>query len=231
MELIALVIAQFYGLLRPRYPWGALPVWLVAVALGLVAVLVAHHAHAAAIPPQTATPWERTVIREGRAVWGLPSPSALFGAQIQQESSWRPAAHSPYAGGLAQFTADTAQDMARWYPELGPADPYNPHWAIRALVRYDHRLYTGIARTASDCDRWAMTLSAYNGGAGWVSRDRKFCAAAGDCNVSRWWHDVARYSQRAAAAKAENRAYPEHILHRWHPPYLAAGWGGPEVCA
>ena len=134
-----------------------------------------HSAFAADIPT-AAQPWRRTVTREAQAVWGLQAPVSLFGAQIHQESHWAPGARSVYAAGLAQFTADTAKDMARWYPELGPADVYDPRWAIRALVRYDYRLYGRLADTASDCDRWAMTLAAYNGGLGWVQRDRTLCS-------------------------------------------------------
>lgn len=159
------------------------------------------------------------------------APVPLFAAQIHQESGWRVDARSPYAGGLAQFTAGTAADMARWYPELGPADAYDPRWALRALVRYDHRLYTSIADTASDCDRWAMTLSAYNGGPGWLTRDRALCRHVSGCDPSRWWGQVAGQTQRAAWARAENRAYPDRIVHRWQPLYLAAGWTGPAVCS
>lgn len=214
---------------RPRDTDRRWVLLALAVLVALAVTDVTDAAHAATVPA-AAQPWQRTVTREARAVWGLPAPVSLFGAQIHQESAWRADARSPYAAGLAQFTAATAADMARWYPALGPADVYNPRWAIRALVRYDHRLYSSITDTASDCDRWAMTLSAYNGGPGWLTRDRALCTRVSGCDPSRWWGHVAGQTQRAAWARTENRAYPDRILHLWQPLYLDAGWAGPVVC-
>ncbi|UPG87011.1 transglycosylase SLT domain-containing protein [Luteibacter aegosomatis] len=205
----------------------AMLMWLVAIIVGMASL---NAAHAASVPSPAAKSWQRTVQREAHAVWGITAPVSAFGAQIEQESAWRPNARSPYAGGLAQFTADTASDMARWYPELGPADPYDPRWAIRALVRYDYRLYNGVLGARSECDHWAMTLSAYNGGAGWLSRDRALCSRVSACDPSRWWGHVERQSQRASWALTENRAYPSRILLTLQAPYAAAGWAGQAVC-
>lgn len=215
---------------RPRAPHRA-ALGRLLIVLATVMLLLGNTNAGAAEVPSAAYAWQRPLTREARAVWGLDAPVPLFAAQIHQESGWRVDARSPYAGGLAQFTAGTAADMARWYPELGPADAYDPRWALRALVRYDHRLYTSIADTASDCDRWAMTLSAYNGGPGWLTRDRALCRHVSGCDPSRWWGQVAGQTQRAAWARAENRAYPDRIVHRWQPLYLAAGWTGPAVCS
>jgi soluble lytic murein transglycosylase-like protein len=125
--------------------------------------------------PVASQPYARAVIREARALMGMSAPAAMFGAQIQTESAWRPNAHSIYAAGLAQFIPATARDMERRYPlELGQGGPLNPEWSIRALVMYDRDLYRPIS-AATDCDRWAFTLSAYNGGPGWIPRDRALC--------------------------------------------------------
>lgn len=220
--------------------WRGTRRWLpmtggVLVALGLMLSVPGHAATLAGAQhtpriPRAAQAWRPTLTREARAVWGLSAKVSLFGAQIQQESDWRPKVHSAYAAGLAQFTAGTAHDMARWYPELGPAAPYDPHWAIRAMVRYDHRLYTDIDHTASDCDRWAMTFSAYNGGLGWLHRDRALCRRVAACDPSRWWGQVAGQTQRADWARAENRAYPKRILTTLQPLYVAAHWPGQAVC-
>jgi soluble lytic murein transglycosylase-like protein len=225
--LLALAVARYSGMCTKAERWFvALACWVLALVLGFYAV---RPAHAADVPPAAAHAWQRTLTREARAVWGLDAPVPLFGAQIQQESGWRADARSPYADGLAQFTAGTAADMARWYPDLRPVDAYNPAWAMRALVRYNHRLYLGIENTASDCDHWAMTFSAYNGGAGWLARDRAQCARVPGCDPSRWWGQVEGQTQRATWARTENRAYPQRILLQWQPLYATA-WGGALVC-
>ena len=70
-----------------------------------------------------------------------------------------------------------------------------------------------------------MTLSAYNGGLGWVWRDQKLAAAQG-ADSARWFDQVERYNAgRHAAAFRENRGYPRLILRTFEPRYVAAGWG------
>ncbi len=49
---------------------------------------------------------------------------------------------------------------------LSSREPFNPAWAIRALVSYDRWLWQRVS-AASDCERMAMTLSGYNVGLGW----------------------------------------------------------------
>lgn len=177
--------------------------------------------------PLAARPYQRTMLRESRAVWGMAAPTSLFGGQIQAESAWRPGAHSIYAAGLAQFIPATAEAMSRKYPELGGAEPLNPQWAIRALVRYDHDLYRPIV-AASDCDRWGFALSAYNGGPGWISRDRALCRERPGCDPSRWWGHVEKYTGRSAANARENREYPRRIELQYQASYRS--WGGVVQC-
>jgi len=154
-----------------------------------------------------------------------------FAAQLQAESSWRPTASSGVADGLAQFTPGTATWISRAYPELGPPAPFSPRWALRALVIYDHHLFDRISGTATDCDRWGMVLVAYNGGLGWLERDRRLAASKG-ADPARWWGPggTEPFSQRAKWAFTENRAYPKRILLQFELAYLEVGWGGEAVC-
>jgi membrane-bound lytic murein transglycosylase MltF len=178
-------------------------------------------------PPREALRYRDDLIRNARVVWGLSAPIAVFGAQIHQESAWRPDARSKFAGGLAQFTPDTATWIGSAYKdELGNADPFNPSWAMRALVRYDRHLFDRI-EAATPCDRWAFTLSGYNGGAGWVRRDQAMAERAG-ADPDRWWGNVELYSPRAAWAMRENRGYPRRILLTLQPIYLR--WGAGVAC-
>lgn len=174
--------------------------------------------------PHAAAKYRQDLTRNARLVWGIDAPVATFAAQIHQESGWRHDARSKFAGGLAQFTPDTADWIGGAFPDLADRQPFNPAWALRALVRYDLWLWERMPAAAS-CDRMAFSLAAYNGGAGWISRDRKAARQAG-ADPDRWWGAVERFNGgRADWAFRENRDYPRRILQRWEPMYAAAGWG------
>lgn len=202
--------------------------WLVLA----IALLVAscQPAYADSIP-RAAEQHRRTLVRAAHAEWGLDAPIATMAAQVHQESMWRVNARSPVgAQGLAQFMPATADWMAELYPHsLGPAQPYNPGWALRAMVQFDRWLYVRN-QAISECDRWAFVLSGYNGGNGWVNRDRRLASAMGADQLA-WFGHVERHnSGRSASNFRENRDYPRKILLRWEPMYAAAGWGV-GVCA
>lgn len=181
--------------------------------------------------PLAAEQHRRTLVRAAHAGWGLDAPIATMAGQVHQESRWQVAARSPVgAQGLAQFMPATADWMAELYPNsLGPAQPYNPGWALRAMVQFDRWLYERN-QAISECDRWAFALSGYNGGNGWVNRDRRLASAMGADQLA-WFGQVERHnSGRSASNFRENRHYPRAILLRWEPLYAAAGWGR-GVCA
>jgi soluble lytic murein transglycosylase-like protein len=188
--------------------------------------------------PTEANAYKRTLTKVSHAHWGLDAPVALFAGQIHQESGWRIDARSPAgAQGLAQFMPATAE----WFHRQNPRDlgqpfgafnhnqPYNPAWALSALVLYDRHLYRQI-QAATPCERWAKTLSAYNGGVTWLKRDEQLASASG-ADALVWFDGVERYnSGRSAAAYRENRHYPKTIITRWQPMYASAGWGLGGVC-
>lgn len=178
--------------------------------------------------PSTSAQYRMRVDREASAQWGLSAPVARIAAQLHQESGWRYNAQSPYAQGLAQFTPATAAWLPAVCPGVGEPDPWDPTWSIRAAVCYDAYLYAAV-RGADECERWAMTLSAYNGGLGWVRRDVALAASRG-ADPLRWWGHVELHTSRAAWARAENREYPRRILRVLEPAYIAAGWGGEAAC-
>ncbi len=185
--------------------------------------------HRRVIIPSRSHRYRRSLVRSVQSVWGLDGPSSRHAAQIHAESSWRPNAASHVAHGLAQFTWSTARWISKVYPALGHAAPYSPDWAIAAQVRYNYHLYVSLADVSNECDRWAMVLSAYNGGPGWLRRDRVMAAASG-ADEKAWWGSVERYSPRAEIHRQRNRAYVADILCRIEPAYVAAGWGGNVAC-
>jgi soluble lytic murein transglycosylase-like protein len=173
--------------------------------------------------PLAAEQYRRQLTREVRYYMGLREPVSRFGAQVHQESAWRSGAQSKYAAGLAQFTPGTSQDMARIYPKdlEGKATPLDPWWALRAMVLYMKRLRDGLSNFGEDAH--AAALVSYNGGGGWLLRERKAAARAG-ADPQRWFGQVEHHCLRAQWACEESRNYPRKILFRWWPLYQKAGW-------
>ncbi|HRL94719.1 MAG TPA: transglycosylase SLT domain-containing protein [Pseudomonas sp.] len=200
------------------------------IALAMCALCACQPAYADSIP-RDAEQYRRTLVRAAHAEWGLDAPIATLAAQVHQESAWRANARSQVgAQGLAQFMPTTSAWMAQLYPHtLGANQPFNPGWALRALVTYDRWLSQRI-QARGPCEKWAFVLSAYNGGLGWVQKDTRQASAKGADKLA-WFDSVERHNAgRSAANFRENRNYPRAILLRWEPLYAAAGWGA-GVCA
>lgn len=174
--------------------------------------------------PSLAYRLKRTVRGEVNYHWGLDQDGTVFYAQIHQESSWNPDAKSVYASGLAQFTPDTADWISRLYPaDLGENNPLDVRWAIRALVMYDKWLYEKTTYAETTDDQWSFTLSGYNGGSGWIDRDRKLAVQNGRSD-KKWVCNVQHFSNRADWAIRENRDYVEKISNKWVPLYKKGGF-------
>lgn len=178
----------------------------------------------AAHPPQAALAYRADLIRNARLVWGLNTPVADFAAQIHHESSWQPGITNPIgAQGLGQFMPATTTWIGALMPELAAKAPLNPSWSLRAVVSFDHWLWQRLS-AVNRCEQMAMTLSAYNGGLGWVQRDRRLAKQQG-FDGRRWFHHIERVNAgRNLAAWRENRHYPRRILKSLAPRYLT--WGG-----
>lgn len=206
----------------------------------MIAAAILLAATATAQVPERCRVYQRQITTEAHTVFGLSAPVATLAAQIHQESGCRATAISPVgAQGLAQFMPSTAKDMARLYPtQLGPADPTNPAWAIKAQARYMRDL-TRSTQGRTECDTWAFGLSAYNGGLGWVRRDQAACRGVaisddrcGPCDPAQWFGHVAMTPdpRRAPANIRENRGYPKRILLDLSPRYVTAGYGRGVIC-
>lgn len=181
--------------------------------------------------PVAALSWRGEMLKSARQVFGPGAPTATLAAQIHQESGWRVTAESWVgARGLAQFMPATATDMARQYPELcAPANPLSPVWALRCRDRYMASLLKQVRRTKPPgledrpCATWAFAFRAYNGGLGWVIRDRREAARRG-VDALDWMAVGVVNAGRSAAAHRENKEYPERIYRR-ASIYARAGWG------
>lgn len=175
--------------------------------------------------PRAAQQHRTELTRAARAVWGMNAPVAVFAAQIHTESWWRNNTVS-YAGaeGLAQFMPSTAAWLPKVAPETGKPAPFNPGWALRACVTYDKYLWERVSG-ATEFDRMAFTMSAYNGGMGWVNRDKRL-ATAKNLDSGRWFgHVEVCNAGRKASSIKENRRYVQFIMQERQFAYEKAGWG------
>lgn len=189
----------------------------------LISVGLASLFGCAADVPRGALIYRSELTREARLVYGLNAPVAVFGAQIHQESSWNPDARSAFANGLAQFTPQTADWISGVYKQLGPAQPTNPGWAMRALLLYDKKLNDAVKLFDSTCDRWLFSLSDYNGGAGRRIRRQGLSLQPGNYSITGFINPgISESNQR------ENEGYGPKILRVLQPLY--SSWGPGVEC-
>ena len=205
---------------------------VVSVLFGLIAFFAGDAKAAEVQIPRAALQHRATLIREVRAAWGLNAPVSVFAAQIHTESWWRnDTVSAANAQGLAQFIPSTAAWLPKVAPEVGKPQPFNPAWSLRACVVYDKYLWDRMSagKNLTPCDRMAFTLSAYNGGMGWVNRDRNLAARRG-LNPDHYFGSVETVNAgRKASAIRENRKYVSRIMEYQHA-YIRAGWGPGVGC-
>jgi hypothetical protein len=197
--------------------------WLHLALLALIVASCVAPVPAAATQaiPRDAQRHQLTLKREAQQAWGLGAPVATFAAQVHQESRWNESARSPVgAQGLAQFMPATSNWIGGLYASLGDRAPNNPVWALRALVTYDKWLFDRV-KANNACERMAFTLSAYNGGLGWVYKRQKRSSDPGQCLGA----TCAINPGVTPASQAENQHYPEVILRKFEPLYSAWGNG------
>ena len=147
-----------------------------------------------------------------------PVYKALLAGQIEQESSWRADAQSAYAAGLTQFTPDAESDANRvWRAELaGLGGARNPRWALRAHCLYMKKWIVAFAKRGSPTvtDRVGLAARAYNGGVGWLLKERG--AATGDGKNPHVYDSLTDYCEqfRSAESCIENLGYWPSIKRR-----------------
>lgn len=167
--------------------------------------------------------YRSTLTREAQAVYGLNAPVPMFAGQIRQESNWREDVTAWDNGrGLAQFMDATALSVSRQFPELGAPAPYNPVWAMRAMVRYDGWLYNRV-KGSTACDKWGAALKSYNAGLGYVQK------AQAASNVPGIWFGMTEFVPTKQTAKnfEYSRLYPRWIIFKHQLLYVS--WGA-VVC-
>jgi soluble lytic murein transglycosylase-like protein len=199
-----------------------LVVVVLVVVYGFLLTTLMHSCQAQV--PQQAQRYRAELVRAAQTQWGLDAPIAALAAQVHQESGWNPLAVSRVgATGMAQFMPATAT----WWCtsqrlSVAQCTPTNPTWALRALVGYDKWLFDRVS-AVNKFNQLAFALCAYNGGLGWVNRDKLLASGKGLDKLV-WFGSVETVNAgRTLANWQENRAYPQRILHQLQPRY--ASWG------
>lgn len=204
--------------------WRAYLPTAVMVAVIIVLALVSPTACADSIPDACKN-YRRDLVRLAHTEMGIDAPTATLFAQMHQESRCNAKARSPVgAEGLAQTMPGTAAWLSRLHKELAHPQPLNPIWSMRSMVVYDV-WHLERLQARGPCDKWAFAMAAYNGGLGWIQKDKQLASSKGDDPLA-WFNSVERHnSGRSAANFKESRGYPRNILLRWEPMYVRAGWG------
>lgn len=217
----------------------------IGICIVLASVIFGVRPVAASIPAN-AKLYLPILVEEQQRYWSdAPMPSVLA-SQVEQETCpshthrmcWNPRAElrtsREYGFGLGQLTITSrfnafTEVTARHTSLRGWAwaDRHNPRMQARALVLKLQDNYAAIKGTYNDWGRMAMALSAYNGGMGGLSQDRRLCRATPGCDPSRWTGHVERTSYKARIAVsgygksffAINREYVRNVMVVRRPKY------------
>lgn len=201
----------------------------------LLAFLLMLSFQASAYVPDGCLEFRRLIYTEARRTFGVDAPVAALASQIYQESACNPKAVSRVgAKGLAQFMPLTVKDMEdRVAPHLGEGDPFNPEWSIPAMMLYMKSLerygkpWNG---PYYKCHVYSFQLIGYNGGAGWVMRERRKARDLG-LNPDIYWGVVENINVGKSKGNFhENREYPRRILIK-HQKVFAKHFDSPLVCS
>ena len=204
----------------------------VLIAMAVIATVIFRGQAFGATVYDRARPMLPILVEEHQRIWP-ESDIAIIAEQINHESAWKENAtrvetSGVVSYGLFQVLDATLIEMQTRHKMLAGARPVQmlqARWGIRAGLLYDKDMWKlcGFSRDGcsschgNDRNRWAFTLASYNGGFGWIQRDRKMTAEKGrDGNV--WFRNVELFSKRSKQFFEINRRYPREILanaYRW----------------
>ena len=192
------------------------------------------------------------VVETQYRIWpDAPMPSFLA-AQIEKESCislthsrcWNPRAQlrtsREWGYGLGQTTiAYRADGSVRFNKQAELREQYaslrgwtddkkfDVTYQITALVEMDKGIWRRVLDAASERDRLAFTLSAYNGGESGVRQDRLLCRNTNGCDPATWFGNVEHHSLKSRtpnpgygeSAFKINRGYIHQVLDVRRPKY------------
>lgn len=194
----------------------------------------------AQVPPGART-YGPVLAERQRALWAdAPVPWTLAGL-IEQESCitlkhpkcWNPRAElktsREYGFGLGQVTVAYNKDGSERFNKFAElkaqyaslrgwtwADRYNPTYQLAAIIEMSHALWRRFdsMQCRSTDDHWAFVLSSYNGGAGSVLQDRRYCANSPHCDPTQWFGHVETHSLKSKQPQPEYRGESWYSINR-----------------
>lgn len=192
---------------------------LIAILLGLIllAGMLLPGTSFGQIPPR-AYQYLPVLIEEHQAVWP-ESDLTIIARQIQQESNWKVTATRRESSGATSYGAmqvleTTWGEIKTKHPTLLDGDPVRmlqARWGFRAGLLYDRMMWESSGFAETILDRYCFMLASYNGGQGWVKRDRELASVAGK-NKNVWFGNVELHSHRAESNFDINRRYVREIM-------------------
>jgi len=114
---------------------------------------------------------------------------------------------------------DVLNDLKRKYPsELNGLTWENikdkPQLQMRAILLLWSDNFNRLPRHISDLDKVAMADSAYNGGYGYILKDRKTCGLKANCDPDLWFNNVETINNRGNKVLYGNRT--ANMINRHH---------------
>ena len=114
---------------------------------------------------------------------------------------------------------DVLNDLRRKYPsELNGLTWENikdkPQLQMRAIILLWSDNFNRLPKHISDLDRVAMSDSAYNGGYGFILKDRKTCGLKTKCDPDLWFNNVETINNRGNEILYGNRT--ANMINRHH---------------
>ena len=239
---------SFSALLRKAHRDDSIASAIAAVAMAIIiaALILASRPLQSQELPARAIEYLPLLQVEQQAYWAdMALPSALAG-QVEQETCpslksskcWNPRAElktsREHGFGLGQLTVTSRfntfeemrlkQGLQGWSWE----NRYDPAYQLRALVIKDRDHFRTYKDAATFTDRLAFALSAYNGGAGGLSKDRMLCRSTPDCDPARWFGHVEKTSYKAKLAVKGygksffeiNREYVHNVINVRRQKYI-----------
>lgn len=183
------------------------------------------------------------------------STKSIFGGQIEKESCitltharcWSTTAElktsREYGFGLGQLTIaydkngkerfNNFTGMKQQFPSaLGNwkwDDRFNASYQMTTIILMDKNAYNkSKLLTPHEEDRLAFMLSAYNGGLGGLTQDRKLCQGTKGCDPLKWFGNVEKTSYKAKtkihgygqSMYEINRGYVHQVLNVKRQKYI-----------
>lgn len=190
----------------------------IIIAMAIALVILRGKSADASIIPQRSLQYIPILVEEHSRIWPT-SDICVIAEQITHESAWKTTATRKEKSGVISYgllqvldrTMAEMQTKHQILMGLEPVQMLQARWGLRAGILYDKDMWKLVYFAKNPIDRYAFMLASYNGGYGWVQRDRKLTVEKG-YNRDLWFNNVELFSTRSQWAFGINRKYVSSIL-------------------